>query len=111
MDQELQMVKNVLKSLLIVVPHGMTVAQLEKDFWEMEGRAIPFRRFSFNSLLEFLNSIPDTLFVSVQLVAAHAPANESIHLTNNGFRLRGDRTFVMCILRCPKVAFTSDKWL
>lgn len=64
MGQELDDVKKVLKSLLIVVPHGMSVRDLQRDFQEIEGRAVPFKRFACDDIFQFLRSMPDTLHVS-----------------------------------------------
>lgn len=62
---QLDEVKKVLKSLLVAVSGGMSVANLDREFREMEGRRIPYREFNFNSVTEFLSSMPDTLSVSI----------------------------------------------
>lgn len=59
-------VKKILKSLLVAVPGGMSVNHLERDFHDMEGRHIPYKEFSFDSIIEFFNSIPETLRVSIR---------------------------------------------
>lgn len=64
MSKEIDEVKKVLKSLLVTVPNGMYVAQLENEFREMEGRSIP--RGRFESIVGFLESIPETVRVSIR---------------------------------------------
>lgn len=58
-------VKKVLRCLLIATPGGMTVRALERNYRETEGQEIPYLHLSFNNVIEFLNSIPDTLCVSL----------------------------------------------
>lgn len=43
-----------------------TIAQLCKDFREIEGRPMPFREIGFNSVEDFLRSIPDTVQVRIE---------------------------------------------
>lgn len=62
---QLDEVKKVLKGLLVAVSGGMSVTDLVSDFRKMEGRDIPYREFNFNSVTQFLDSMPDTLSVSV----------------------------------------------
>jgi hypothetical protein len=57
-------VKRILHTLLILSPHGIPVYQLERDFFLWEGRDVPFRELGYPSLLKYLESIPDTVFVS-----------------------------------------------
>lgn len=66
MSREIDEVKKVLKSLLITVPNGMCVSQLENEYREMEGRNIP--RGGFGSIVGFLDSIPETVRVSIRYV-------------------------------------------
>lgn len=66
MSEEIDDVKKVLRSLLVTVPNGMCVTELQREFRQMEGRNIPCGRF--NSIIEFLDSIPETVRVSDQIV-------------------------------------------
>uniref|UniRef100_A0A1I8NSS4 HTH OST-type domain-containing protein n=1 Tax=Stomoxys calcitrans TaxID=35570 RepID=A0A1I8NSS4_STOCA len=60
----LKEVKAILKSLVISCPDKITIDQLNRDFREVEGHFIPFRKLGYNNLEQFLRSIPDTLLVS-----------------------------------------------
>ena len=63
---DLPELKTVLRGLLISTKRAMTLNDLSRDFKNQEGYDIPFRKFGFNSLLDFLNSITDTVQVSVK---------------------------------------------
>lgn len=66
MSDEFDAVKKILRCLLVTVPNGMSVANLERDFFEMEGRGIPYRKFNFRTINEYLNALSDTLRVSAR---------------------------------------------
>ncbi|KAK9880650.1 hypothetical protein WA026_011889 [Henosepilachna vigintioctopunctata] len=54
-------VKKVLRSLLVSSALKVTVCSLKKDYYDVEGRDIPFKELGYNSLQHFLHSIPDVL--------------------------------------------------
>lgn len=57
-------VKTILRSILISSPVVIDVNQLNKDFSEQEGIEIPYKKFGETSLIDFLKSIPDVLFIN-----------------------------------------------
>lgn len=57
-------VKAILKSLVLSSPDKITVDKLNRDYRDVEGQNIPFRRLGYESLEKFFRSIPDTLMVS-----------------------------------------------
>ncbi|XP_037828317.1 tudor domain-containing protein 5 isoform X2 [Lucilia sericata] len=56
-------VKAILKSLVLSSPEKITIEKLNRDYRDVEGQFIPFRRLGYGNLEEFLRSIPDTLRV------------------------------------------------
>ncbi|XP_065370506.1 tudor domain-containing protein 7 isoform X2 [Calliphora vicina] len=56
-------VKAILKSLVLSSPEKITIEKLNRDYRDVEGQFIPFRRLGYANLEEFLRSIPDTLRV------------------------------------------------
>lgn len=63
MSISLHNTKAILRSLINSAPTGLTVADLERDFANQEGRRIPFVELGYNRLHSFLQSIDDTLTV------------------------------------------------
>ena len=57
--------KFILRGLLISSPHAVTVDQLERDFKLQEGRNVPFCDLGYPSFMKYLESIPDTVVVSL----------------------------------------------
>ncbi|XP_045460275.1 uncharacterized protein LOC123670769 isoform X3 [Harmonia axyridis] len=57
-------VKTMLRSILISSPVVIDVYQLNRDFREQEGTGIPYQKFGHKSLIDFLKSIPDVLFIN-----------------------------------------------
>lgn len=60
----LNQVKAILKSLVISCPDKITIDKLNRDYRDIEGEDIPFRRLGYNNMEQFLRQIPDTLVVS-----------------------------------------------
>jgi hypothetical protein len=56
--------KKILRSLIVSSPQNITVDQLERDFLLQEGHVVPFRKLGYPSFIKYLESIPDTLYVS-----------------------------------------------
>lgn len=78
-------VKAVLRSILISSPLLINVSELEHDFEDIMGIKIPYQKFGFQSLLEFLNSIPDVLTVSGnnKFSSVHPVSSEkSLHVSD-----------------------------
>lgn len=67
MYPDIDEVKKILRSLLVATPRGMSVRDLDREFNEIEGRRIPYREFSFDSLNRFLYSMPGILRVSIRI--------------------------------------------
>ncbi|XP_061402639.1 tudor domain-containing protein 5 [Musca vetustissima] len=59
----LNQVKAILKSLVISCPDKITIDKLNRDYREIEGQNIPYRRLGYTTLEQFLRQIPDTLVV------------------------------------------------
>lgn len=60
----LNQVKAILKSLVLSCTDNITIDKLNRDYRDIEGHDIPFRRLGYNNLEQFLRQIPDTLIVS-----------------------------------------------
>jgi hypothetical protein len=58
-------VKSIITGLLTSNPLRSTVAQLCCDFVEIVGYKIPFQSLGFNSVEDYLRSIPDTVQVRI----------------------------------------------
>uniref|UniRef100_A0A1B0AM32 HTH OST-type domain-containing protein n=1 Tax=Glossina palpalis gambiensis TaxID=67801 RepID=A0A1B0AM32_9MUSC len=56
--------KVIIKSLVLSCPESITVQQLNLDYKETEGEDIPFRRVGFDTLEDFLHSLPDTIKIT-----------------------------------------------
>jgi len=56
--------KIVLRSLIVSYPGGMTVGALCSDYKASEGQELPYRQLGFTSVIEFLQSLRDTVQVS-----------------------------------------------
>lgn len=55
--------KVIIKSLVLSYPESITIQQLNRDYKETEGEDIPFHRVGFDTLEDFLHSLPDTIKV------------------------------------------------
>lgn len=74
---QLDRTKTILKSLVISLASqcGMSITQLNMDYYTIEGHLIPYGQLGFNSLEHFLRSIPDTIklvHVNDQLTLVYA---------------------------------------
>uniref|UniRef100_A0A1B0GC26 HTH OST-type domain-containing protein n=1 Tax=Glossina morsitans morsitans TaxID=37546 RepID=A0A1B0GC26_GLOMM len=71
--------KVIIKSLVLSYPESITIQQLNRDYKETEGEDIPFHRVGFDTLEDFLHSLPDTIKItgkgSNAVVNAIASAN------------------------------------
>ncbi|XP_073846467.1 tejas isoform X2 [Musca autumnalis] len=56
-------VKAIIKSLVISCPDKITIDKLNRDYRDVEGQDIPYRRLGYHSLEQFLRQIPDTVVV------------------------------------------------
>ncbi|XP_032666610.1 uncharacterized protein LOC116842060 isoform X2 [Odontomachus brunneus] len=56
---ELEDVRMIMLSLLVSRPGFTQLPVLDQDYYEYEGKRIPWRKFGFGSLLEFLQSMPE----------------------------------------------------
>lgn len=68
MDQQqytMEEIKCIVRSIAISgSSKGMTARDLARDFKNMEGYDLPYRRFGFPSVDQFLSSLKDTVRVS-----------------------------------------------
>uniref|UniRef100_A0A023GCB6 Putative a kinase anchor protein n=1 Tax=Amblyomma triste TaxID=251400 RepID=A0A023GCB6_AMBTT len=64
MADELETVKEIIVSLLIVEKGTMTIPQLEREYRSSEGCGLPYARFGCANVRQFLNKISDS--VSIQ---------------------------------------------
>ncbi|EFN69730.1 Tudor domain-containing protein 5 [Camponotus floridanus] len=56
---KLDEVRKILLSLLLARPGSTSVAVLDQDYYEVEGERIPWRKFGFADLVDFLSSMPE----------------------------------------------------
>ncbi|XP_011493845.1 PREDICTED: tudor domain-containing protein 5-like [Ceratosolen solmsi marchali] len=80
-------VKAILRSLLISEGRNdISVNELNAMYSRMEGRDIPFREFNYPNLLEFLNSMSDTLRLKSNpdntLCVYHVNTEKSVHISS-----------------------------
>ena len=54
----LQVTKNI-RALLISAPHGLTVAEIQKDYNTWMGRPLPFREMGYKTPLDLLKDMPN----------------------------------------------------
>uniref|UniRef100_A0A1A9Z5H8 HTH OST-type domain-containing protein n=1 Tax=Glossina pallidipes TaxID=7398 RepID=A0A1A9Z5H8_GLOPL len=59
-NEDLNVVKTILKSLIISYPYKTTIKRLNNRYRDVEGDDIPFRNFGYNDLEAFLRSMPET---------------------------------------------------
>ncbi|XP_069690144.1 tudor domain-containing protein 5-like isoform X4 [Periplaneta americana] len=60
---EREEVKTLLRGILISSPTSMTADQLQRDYRNLEGRDVPYRKLGFSSFQQFLLSVPDTVIL------------------------------------------------
>ncbi|XP_075167228.1 tejas isoform X2 [Haematobia irritans] len=60
----LKQVKVILKSLVLSYPEKITIDQLNRDYRDVEGQDIPYKKLGYRTLEQFLRQIPDTLLVA-----------------------------------------------
>ena len=63
---DLDRCKKYLRGVLLAHKGGVLRSQIVAKYREITGESVPYRRFNFNSLDAFLQSIPDVCSVSVQ---------------------------------------------
>ncbi|XP_077863560.1 uncharacterized protein LOC102806254 [Saccoglossus kowalevskii] len=54
-------VKKNLRALLISAPTGLTLQQIQNDYHTMLGQPIPYRELGYNTVTDFIKSVPDCL--------------------------------------------------
>uniref|UniRef100_A0A1A9UWI3 HTH OST-type domain-containing protein n=1 Tax=Glossina austeni TaxID=7395 RepID=A0A1A9UWI3_GLOAU len=59
-NEDLNVVKTTLKSLIISYPYKTTIKRLNNRYRDVEGDDIPFHNFGYSDLEAFLRSMPDT---------------------------------------------------
>ena len=71
--------KRSIKALLLSVPAALTIDELKRDYFSFEGDSIPFRKIGYLTLEDFLNDIPDTVYVTWKkgVMCLSAVADES----------------------------------
>ncbi|XP_064481486.1 uncharacterized protein LOC135394600 [Ornithodoros turicata] len=68
MDEDLDTVKTVIRSLLVVSKKEVPLQAFLRDYRESEGQDLPFRQFGYKNVQEFLENLKDTVRVT-----AHGP--------------------------------------
>jgi len=63
---DLDKCKKYLRSILLASKGGVPGAQVVAKYKDIVGEPVPYRRFNFNSLEEFLQSIPDVCRITVR---------------------------------------------
>ncbi|XP_050528415.1 uncharacterized protein LOC126898446 [Daktulosphaira vitifoliae] len=63
MGQNLDYVKTIVRSVLTSSPGPITVSQLQKDYYDLEGETIPFKRLNYSTVFKLLNDMKDVLKV------------------------------------------------
>ena len=63
---DLDKCKKYLRSILLASKGGVPGAQVVAKYKDIVGESVPYRRFNFNSLEEFLQSIPDVCRITVR---------------------------------------------
>lgn len=58
-DRKLDDIRKVLLSLLLARPGSTPIPILDRDYYEAEGERIPWRKYGFADLVDFLNSMPE----------------------------------------------------
>lgn len=85
-EEKLREVKAILRSLLISSGREITIHQLNKNYQDEEGEYIPFRKFGYSTLEDFLNHISDTLRLHYnrnhELCARHVDTEKSAHISS-----------------------------
>ena len=86
-DAGLREIKSILRSLLISASsRDTTIRQLNGLYRDMESRNIPFRKFNYSNLHEFLESMPDTLQMRYnrdgELCAYHVDTDKTRHVSS-----------------------------
>ncbi|ALC41652.1 tej [Drosophila busckii] len=61
---DLSYVKKIVHSLIVSSPLRMTVEKLNRDYAEMEGTPVPFKKLGYKDINSFLCNIPDTVIVT-----------------------------------------------
>ena len=63
---DLDRCKKYLRGVLLAHKGGVLRSQIVAKYQEITGESVPYRRFNFNTLDAFLQSIPDVCSISVQ---------------------------------------------
>lgn len=67
---------------------GIPIQQLFRDYRGIEGQPLPFRNYNYNSLLDFLRSIKDTVNIvqnnAGEYFARPVGSGETQHILNMG---------------------------
>lgn len=58
-DDRLDEIRKILLSLLLARPRAISVSELDRDYYDVERKCIPWREFGYADLVEFLKSMPE----------------------------------------------------
>jgi hypothetical protein len=66
---DLNSIKAIIRSIAISCSdkNGISIDKLSKDYKELEGHYIPFKKVGFSSLQQLLSGIRDTVYVSIRI--------------------------------------------
>lgn len=106
-DEELESIKVVIRSLLIVEKRDLTLEKFIGLYKENEGKNFPFEHFGFSDSISFLQSIPDTVNVvqsGRDVYVRATPTDEVEHVRELvvGQKHRGQKDRVRRRRRAPR---------
>ncbi|GLG96358.1 Tudor domain-containing protein 7 [Gryllus bimaculatus] len=84
MEDEMEQIIRNLKACLVSVKGGIPLPCLDRDFKVLIGHSIPFRKLGFDSLEQFLRSIPDVSISKKngETIVAVLPSKNTEHLAS-----------------------------
>lgn len=84
-DEKYKEIKSILRSLVIAQGQRTPVRKLNFLYREVEDRNIPFRDFNYTNMIEFLQSMPDTLRLIPgpdDMLVQHVETEKSAHISS-----------------------------
>jgi hypothetical protein len=66
MATEYDEVKINIRSLLTSSQKPLSIQEVQKDYYEQEGKYIPYKNLGFNSIIELLQNMNDVLVVCIK---------------------------------------------
>ncbi|XP_017875887.1 uncharacterized protein LOC108622490 [Ceratina calcarata] len=82
--QELDEVRTTILAVLVSHKNGCTLSELNKSYYELEGRSIPWRKFGHCSVQSLLSSMPDIVKMEEknnEVIITGIPSEKTMHIT------------------------------